>query len=304
MPATIAPRVGAFRTTVLFIWRHPLGGAPGLARFVKWQAATRVLGTSAMIVDWVDETKLVVAPGASGATGNLYCGLHEYSDMALLLDVLRTDDLFVDVGANVGTYTILASGACGAKSVSFEPGAVAFHRLLENLAVNNIADRVEAWQVGVGARAGQLEFIADSDTVNRIAEGAARADEKRVIIDLVTLDSALADRGPTVMKIDVEGWEVPVLEGASATLERPELLLCIIEVNDAVESYGYSREDVHEVMRGFGFRPYTYVPDGRELLSGVDHDANNVLFIRDLDAVIERVRNAPNRRVLGNAVRV
>lgn len=51
----------------------------------------------------------------TGATGNIYVGLHEFEDMAFLLHVLRRTDLFVDVGANIGSYTILAGGAAGAK---------------------------------------------------------------------------------------------------------------------------------------------------------------------------------------------
>ena len=47
------------------------------------------------------------AAGMTGATGNVYCGLHEFEDMALVLHALRPRDLFVDVGANVGSYTVL-----------------------------------------------------------------------------------------------------------------------------------------------------------------------------------------------------
>jgi len=43
------------------------------------------------------------------------------NDMGFLLHFLRKDDLFLDVGANIGSYTVLAGGAVGAKSISFEP---------------------------------------------------------------------------------------------------------------------------------------------------------------------------------------
>ena len=57
----------------------------------------------------------------TGATGNIYAGLHEFADMAFTLHFLRPDDLFMDVGANVGSYTLLASGVCKARTISFEP---------------------------------------------------------------------------------------------------------------------------------------------------------------------------------------
>lgn len=46
----------------------------------------------------------------TGATGNWYCGLQEYEDMSFVLHALRPGDLFVDVGANIGSYSILAAG--------------------------------------------------------------------------------------------------------------------------------------------------------------------------------------------------
>ena len=48
-----------------------------------------------------------------GATGNLFCGLHEIEDMGFVLHFLRSDDIFLDVGVNVGTYTVLAAGVAG-----------------------------------------------------------------------------------------------------------------------------------------------------------------------------------------------
>ncbi len=59
----------------------------------------------------------------TGATGNIYAGLHEFDDMAFFLHLLRPEDMFADVGSNIGSYTILASGVVGAKSVAFEPVA-------------------------------------------------------------------------------------------------------------------------------------------------------------------------------------
>ena len=52
---------------------------------------------------------------------NIYRGLFEYEDMLFLLHALRPENIFVDVGANVGAYTILSSKVVNAKSVAFEP---------------------------------------------------------------------------------------------------------------------------------------------------------------------------------------
>jgi hypothetical protein len=59
--------------------------------------------------------------GLTGATGNWYCGLDAFEDMAFLLHFMREEDLFVDVGANIGSYTILAGNEVGAETIEIEP---------------------------------------------------------------------------------------------------------------------------------------------------------------------------------------
>jgi hypothetical protein len=63
-----------------------------------------------VIIPWVGGTCLAVEKGMNAATMNFYCGLFESVDIILILHVLRPGDLFFDVGASVGTFTVLASG--------------------------------------------------------------------------------------------------------------------------------------------------------------------------------------------------
>src|SRR4051794_13217694 len=86
-----------------------------LARVAGWQISGRL--QAEIIVPWIANQKLAVKRGMTGATGNIYTGLHEFPDMMFLLHFLRPGDLFLDIGANVGTYTVLASGVCRASSV-------------------------------------------------------------------------------------------------------------------------------------------------------------------------------------------
>ena len=61
----------------------------------------------AVLLPFVNEVCLIVRPGMTGATGNVYSDLHEFEDLALVLHALRPDDLFVDIGANVESYLML-----------------------------------------------------------------------------------------------------------------------------------------------------------------------------------------------------
>src|SRR5262249_61074379 len=108
------------------------------------------------------------------ATGNLYVGLHEFERMAFLLHFLRRGDLFADVGANVGSYTILAAVAVGTDVIAFEPGESALSWLVRNVELNGVLDRVEVRREAVGAKSGMVFFTSGLDTMNHIApDGAA-----------------------------------------------------------------------------------------------------------------------------------
>ena len=72
----------------------------------------------------------------TGITGNWYCGLHEFHEMAFVLHFLRKNDTFIDVGANVGSYTILAA-VTGSNVISIEPIPSTFNYLKNNVSINN-----------------------------------------------------------------------------------------------------------------------------------------------------------------------
>jgi len=92
-----------------FITTHPLNRdrkLQSIARFAKWQIRSR-LAPGAIVYDWINGSRFLVRADQTGLTGNIYTDLHEFADMGYLLHVLRDDDLFVDIGANVGLTQFL-----------------------------------------------------------------------------------------------------------------------------------------------------------------------------------------------------
>jgi len=138
---------------------HPLTPdhrAARFARLCRWQIASHL--RREVIVPWVGGMRLAARRGMTGATGNIYAGLHEFADMAFTLHFLRPDDLFLDVGANVGSYTLLASGVCKARTISFEPDPQTMALLRRNIDLNGLDGRVLVEQTAVGAEDGEVEF--------------------------------------------------------------------------------------------------------------------------------------------------
>jgi FkbM family methyltransferase len=257
------------RQTLGFILSHPMNrGRPisALARYASWQVKSRL--QDEVIVDWIDGAKLAVRRGMTGATGNVYCGLHEYVDMSFVLDELKPGDLFVDIGANVGTYTVLASKVCGADTIAVEPDPDTARALRRNIDVNGIADKVQVVEAALGAEEGVTPFTIGRDTVNRVASG----DDSDVReVPLRTLDDVLEGRVPAIMKIDVEGYEAEVLKAASKTLSHPGLRAIITETLD---------DDVNTLLMRAGFVHAYYDPNEKAVSANFKMTSNNSLMIR------------------------
>ncbi|MCW5748610.1 MAG: FkbM family methyltransferase, partial [Alphaproteobacteria bacterium] len=253
-----------------------------LLRWTRWQVGG-LLRRGERVVPFVDGARLALRRGMTGATQNLYCGLADYKEMAFLLHLLRPHDLFVDVGANVGVYTILAAAAAGADVVCFEPQDAAFTALQKNIALNKVQARVQALKAAAAAADGSLWLGPPRGPETKVATAG---DERHVEIQAVTLDGALAGRIPRLIKIDVEGYEIEVLKGAPMILADPGLLGLIVEVNGSEAVVGTLAEQ--------GFRPALYDPQCRSLrpLAAVDPSHVNTVFVRDLERVTAILRQA------------
>ena len=286
--------------TLGYIANHPLNKdqkAAALMRFFRWQVGSRIL-QKPIVYEWLPGAKIVLRRGDTGMTQNLYCGLHDFHDMAYLLHLITPQDLFIDIGANVGSYTVLACGARGAKGYCFEPIPSTYARLLDNIFINNLQSRVTALNLGLSDHNDQLHFTSGGDTVNHIlAENESTADS--ISVPVCTLDSVLSAESPSMMKIDVEGYETMVLAGAKETLSKPSLHSVIMELNGSGNRYGFDEEKLLKTMHDYGFQTYLYDPVGRELqaLGGKNNSHGNTLFIRNADALKEKLAQAPRMTI-------
>ena len=167
---------------------------------------------------------LGAAAGAGGG-GSVFLGLVEARQSARVARDLRPGNVFFDVGANVGFYTLLAAARVGpsGRVVAFEPwpGNIAY--LEKHLAVNRVRNAIVV-QSACADRPGWEPFHPGANcALGRLAEApeaAQRPDAVRVPVQ--TLDAYSGQSGivPDVVKIDVEGAELRVLHGARHLLER------------------------------------------------------------------------------------
>lgn len=275
-----------------FIRTHPIARRyklRTLARIVDWQIRSRL--SQEVVVPWIDGQRLAVRRGMTGATGNIYAGLHELSDMAFVLHFLRPGDLFLDIGANVGTYTVLASGVARARTWAFEPATATVAHLRRNVALNQIDRLVTVHPFAVGAGEAVIDLTLDRDTMNRVTSGNAGPVQQ---VRQVALDDMLGIETPSMMKVDVEGYEPEVLKGAARMLGSASLQAVAIET---------VTPHMEQTLAASGFSRMYYDPFRRELSASPNAvAASNALFVRDAAIVAERVRSARPLDVLGVTV--
>ena len=287
---------------VQFIISHPIGKRNKwrcIKKFFSWQISQKIFNYP-VIHPFVDNTRMIVAKGMKGATGNMYVGLHECEDMAFLLHFLREGDRFIDVGANIGSYTILAAGVVGASAICIEPIPSTFKILTENIFLNGIDKKVIALNTGAGAAEGKLFFTSENDTVNQVVLHP-KAGDAVVEVTITSLDKIILQYFvPVCIKIDVEGFETEVLNGAGHLLQNPALQEIIIELIGGGASFGFDEKTIHTKLIDHGFSPFSYDPFSRKILPADEiQKHNNQLYLRDANAVQQKVKSARKYNVMG-----
>jgi len=290
--------------SVRSILHHPLARRNRASAFWRYTFfhLRHLIFPGPAVYAWVGGLQVLADRGLDlgAVVGNLYKGLQDFEDMSFLLHFLRPGDLFVDVGANVGTYTLLASGICRARTVAAEPSLRAWNVLMAHVHLNGLNFLVDAYPLALGESSGTLYLRCDLGSMNRVAteEEILNAAAQLSRVPVITLDELVAQRPTVAIKIDVEGYEGHVLRGGLKTLESDDLKAVIIELHCRERCH---LDEVHRVLMGMGFHPMRYDPFARTFasLQGFRQDQYNTLYVRDLPFVRERVREGPVIEVRG-----
>ena len=230
--------------TLKGIYYHPFNKGRrlySLWAFFSWQIKSRFFKTS-IIHQFTENSKLIVKNGMAGATGNIYSGLHEFEDMGFLLHFLRNNDLFIDIGANIGSYTVLASAEIGSNVICIEPIPSTFEILKNNISINNVKLNTTALNIGLSSKEATLKFTKSLDTVNHVSTSI---DSEFIEVKVNTLDNITLVLDLCLIKIDVEGFETEVLNGEKRVLENKNLEEIIIEVNGSGRRYELEKKKMN-----------------------------------------------------------
>ena len=207
-------------------------------------------------------------PAADCITRHIYrLGAHEPHITRFLIDHirLRADDIALDVGANIGWYTVLLDrlSEAGARIFAFEPDPESYRLLRTNLETNG-ATRVTALNIALGDAPGFAELHRYKDANNgrhTLLAGNSEGGIVRVPVNTLRAfwdDQHLGSRSIRFLKIDVEGFEYYVLRGAGDLLKRCD---CVqLEYSpDAFRVAGLKQEAVLDLLVTAGLTAHTFL---------------------------------------------
>lgn len=276
--------------------KHPLTKHTPLQSFKRYTIwhLRKLLGKDNIIYPLINDTKIHLSRHDTAALVNYYSGLYEFEEMAFLLHFLREDDLFIDVGANIGVFSLLAAGEKKCRCVAFEPIPTTFHRLLANLSINGLEQLVSPFNIGLGSNNTTLKFTSNLESsVNRVA---GEKDTDTIEVPVKRLDDVVPvsqNLESILLKVDVEGFETEVIKGADALLKNRLLKAIIIELNGSGEKFGYNEKAIKMKLEQEGFRLFYYHPFQRLLSQNpASQSWGNAIYIRDFAFVEERLTRA------------
>ena len=189
------------------------------------------------------DLKMIIEPSRGFVEKTLFFGngVMEPRETQVFKEHLKSNSVVVDVGAHIGYYTLLA--AKHAKKVySFEPVPENMQKLKQNIALNGFKN-VTIEEIGLSNRRGNVEISFGN---------------KNRIVPTISLDEYFQDKTVSIIKIDVDGAELDVLQGAKHVLKKNREIKVICELNiPELRSRGGDLEKALKYLEGTDFRFYS-----------------------------------------------
>jgi len=194
-------------------------------------------------------------PGDSRGMLARMLGIYEVDKMDAVRKLLKPGSTFIDVGANVGDYTLLAASLVGDSGhvVCFEPEPQNRHWLQRSIDINGYRN-IDVFPVALSDSNGQASlYLGETAGYHTLIPGQSERQAGTITVTTRTLDSYLQELGRErvdMMKIDVEGAELQVLRGSRATLEKNPNMILFLEIHPGM---GVDPVEVRSFLGQFGF---------------------------------------------------
>jgi FkbM family methyltransferase len=264
---------------VSFTWRHPANRGHRLRSTlsaVRFQVGGRVFGRRARAA--VGSRSVIEADAhVYHSARAMYANPVDWNEMLAWKAAMGPGSLFVDVGANVGLYTIWCIEE-GAEVLAVEPSRIARERLASNLTLNGYDAEIVA--AALGETEGTLQLTSELDNQNHLVLNSDSDGVATEEVPVLTLDGLVGDRTVDGLKVDVEGAELLVLRGAQRLLAEQRIKLIQLEWNESsLALLGQDRTPIAELLTSHGYELFR-ADEGGHLVPVPDFGFGEDVFAR------------------------
>jgi FkbM family methyltransferase len=245
----------------------------------------------------------------------IYCGDFEQREREFLRAFLKPGDVFIDVGANIGLFTLIAAHRVGpaGQVYALEPCSVAYQRLLASVRLNHF-DHVSCHKLALSDRVGQsvMTISLDGfDAWNSLGQPSAGGSFAVETVDCKTLDAFAQAHNlvgcVTMIKIDVEGWEDRVLVGGREMLSRKDAPVLQVEFTDQnAQLTGSSCKQLYHTLEDLGYQMFIYDAKSKRLIPDPLRESYpylNLIAAKQPERIVARLENCSRfRRLLNHAL--
>lgn len=191
---------------------------------------------------------------------SIFLRTFEPQETQLVASYLRRGMTFVDAGANIGYFSLLAASIVGSEGIvyAFEPSPIEVCRLKANVSRNAI-DRIIVVESGLGSRPGLIELFVPITFENRSPTMVPHDGQGQAVpVAVTTLDAFCAERGIEridLLKMDVEGFESDIVRGSDSLLKNRRIKGILCEFNQTwLVANGTSGDELYDLIRSYGYR--------------------------------------------------
>ena len=239
----------------------------------------------------IAEGKIIFDEDDPVMAGAISFGKYEPETVAIFRSCLKEGMAVIDIGANLGYFTVIAASRVGplGKVFAYEPDPRNFSLLERNIAANGFRN-VTAILMALSDCTGTRElFFGDNQTSLSFSDKRGAGRSESVVTN--TLDNSLRDLGYPkidIIKMDIEGAEPLALEGMRKTIARNPALVIIFEFHpNAIRRLGYSPLKFLETFKELGFS-----------MSVIDEDRRTHIIIADIETFVESFHNKESSKNL------
>lgn len=186
-------------------------------------------------------------------------------ELGLIPALLSPDRVFIDVGAHIG-YLGLVGAKYAQRAFLYEPGLASFGRMTRNLALNPVlAAKITARRIAISSTSGEMTLYASLAGPDTASLRALSPDAVSELVRVETLDAEIpADSPVGLIKIDVEGAEMDVLDGARRILAQDQPMILIELVEENQRAFGRTCADLVSQLESLGYAGFAVAGDRRE----------------------------------------